>query len=333
MDQERTLQVVLGEAELDDGFLRFVLEGEGFDIVGMASTDDELERVLRGARPDVIVLDAGISATAASEAKEQANGAALVVIWPGDVVAAIADEHVEPHLVVDDLGPAVRNASLRARPREERLVVPDTIDEVIDRWREAERELASAVPAEEAKPDAPRLDRSARGVLVAAMTWILVLTTLATIAVGVPDALDVFVQRSPHRPAPSAPPSTPSPSPETVSGPRTDIRPSGGSGCERPACMGTEHGQPTEKKKHTHQRPETGAPGSRAQAGQANEHHGTEQGKASANDNGATHIPPAPGEGTPGQDVKEEATEGGLKERRQGAGSEAGSSHAVVSIA
>jgi hypothetical protein len=329
---DRTLQVVLGEAEADDGFLRFVLEGEGFDIVGMASTDDELERVLRGARPDVIVLDAGISATAALEAKEQANGAALVVIWPGDVVAAIADEHVEPHLVVDDLGPAVRSASLRARPREERVVIPDTIDEVIDRWRDAERELASAAPAEEAKPEAPRLDRSTRGVLVAAMTWILVLTTLATIAVGVPSALDVFAQRSPHRPTPSAPPSTPSPSPETVSGRRTETRSTGGSGCEPPTCTGTGHGQPTKEKKRTHPGSE-GTPGSQAQAGQANEHHGTEQGQANANDNGASHIPPTPGEGSPGQDVKAEATEGGLKERRQGAGSDVGSSHAVVSIA
>jgi hypothetical protein len=331
---DRTLQVVLGEAEADDGFLRFVLEGEGFDIVGMASTDDELERVLRGARPDVIVLDAGISASAAVEAKEQANGAALVVIWPGDVVAAIADEHVEPHLVVDDLGPAVRSASLRARPREERIVIPDTIDEVIDRWREAERGLAPAAPPEEARPESPRLDRSTRGVLVAALTWILVLTTLATIAVGVPGALDVFAQRSPHRPTPSAPPSTPSPSPDPVSRPGTDIRSTGGSGCERPACRGTGNGQPTKKKKmQTHPGPETGTPGSQAQAGQGNAHHGTEQGQANANDNGATHIPPAPGEGSPGQDVKEEATEGGLKERRQGAGSDAGSSHAAVSIA
>jgi hypothetical protein len=339
MDRERTLQVVLGEAEPDDGFLRFVLEGEGFDIVGMASTDGELERVLRGARPDVVVVDAGISARAALEAKEQANGAALVVVWPGDVVAAIADEHVEPHLVVEDLGSAVRSASLRARPREERVVIPDTIGEVIDRWREAERAHVPAAPQEEARPDPPRLDRSARGMLVAAMTWILVLTTLATIAVGVPRALDVFAQRSPHRPTPSARPSTPSPSPETVSRPGTDIRSTGGSGCERPPCLGTGHGQhgdPTKKKKQqSHQGPETGTPGSQAQSGQANEHGGTDQGKANANENGATHIPPAPGEGTHGQDVKDEATEGGLKERRQGTGtgSGIGSSDVVVSIA
>jgi hypothetical protein len=218
MDRERTLQVVLGEAEPEAGFLRFVLEGEGFDIVGLASTDAELGRVLRGARPDVIVLDAGISARAALEAKEQANGAALVVIWPGDVVAAIADEHVQPHLVVDDLGPAVRTASLRARPREERVEIPDTIGEVIDRWREAERVAAPAALPVEARPESPRLDRSARGVLIAALTWILVLTTLATIAVGVPKALDVLAGRSPGHPRPSLHP-VPSPSPRTVSAP------------------------------------------------------------------------------------------------------------------
>src|SRR5919204_605825 len=196
---------------------------------------------------------------------------------------------------------------------------------------EGERGLAPAAPPEEARPESPRLDRSTRGVLVAALTWILVLTTLATIAVGVPGALDVFAQRSPHRPTPSAPPSTPSPSPDPVSRPGTDIRSTGGSGCERPACRGTGNGQPTKKKKmQTHPGPETGTPGSQAQAGQGNAHHGTEQGQANANDNGATHIPPAPGEGSPGQDVKEEAIEGGLKERRQGAGSDPGSSHALV---
>src|SRR5919198_3448313 len=251
---DRTLQVVLGEAEPDDGFLRFVLEGEGFDIVGMASTDDELERVLRGARPDVIVLDAGISATAALEAKEQANGAALVVIWPGDVVAAIADEHVEPHLVVDDLGPAVRSASLRARPREERVVIPDTIDEVIDRWREAERGLAPAGAPEEARSEPPRLDRSTRGVLVAALTWILVLTTLATIAVAVPGALDVFAGRSPGRPTPSVGP-TPSPSARTEKATDTEPVPTTSTGGCDSGCSAIEQ-RSTNKKGSKRQRNE-----------------------------------------------------------------------------
>ena len=65
MGPERRVQVVLGEAERDDGLLRFVLEAEGFDLVGLASSDEELDRVLRGARPSVVVLDGGISAAAA----------------------------------------------------------------------------------------------------------------------------------------------------------------------------------------------------------------------------------------------------------------------------
>ena len=72
IDRERRVQVVLGEAERT-GILRFVLEGEGFDIVGMASTDEELERVLLGARPSVIVLDGGISVAAALEARDTRN--------------------------------------------------------------------------------------------------------------------------------------------------------------------------------------------------------------------------------------------------------------------
>ena len=69
MDHQRRVQVVLGEAERTDGLLRFVLEAEGFDIVGLASDDHELVRVLRGARPAVVVLDGGISAAAAVEAR------------------------------------------------------------------------------------------------------------------------------------------------------------------------------------------------------------------------------------------------------------------------
>ena len=46
MQRERRVQVVLGEAERADGLLRFVLEAEGFDLIGMASNDEELARVL-----------------------------------------------------------------------------------------------------------------------------------------------------------------------------------------------------------------------------------------------------------------------------------------------
>ena len=37
----------------------FVLEGEGIDIIGRAGDDAELERLLRGVRPTVVVVDGG----------------------------------------------------------------------------------------------------------------------------------------------------------------------------------------------------------------------------------------------------------------------------------
>src|SRR4026208_277588 len=96
MDHQPRVQVVLGEAERTDGLLRFVLEAEGFDIVGLAPGDGELARVLRGARPTVVVLDGGISVAAALEAKQRSNGAALVVVWPDGASAGGAEGRGDP---------------------------------------------------------------------------------------------------------------------------------------------------------------------------------------------------------------------------------------------
>ena len=124
MQRERRVQVVLGEAERADGLLRFVLEAEGFDLIGMASNDEELSRVLRGAKPSVLVLDGGISAAAALDARQRINGAALVVVWPDGVSAVLAEERVEPHMVIEDLGDAVRRAAARVE-RADTIVVPE----------------------------------------------------------------------------------------------------------------------------------------------------------------------------------------------------------------
>ena len=129
MQPQRRVQVVLGEAERADGLLRFVLEGEGFDLVGLASSDEELERVLRGARPSVVVLDGGISAAAALRARESLEDAALVVVWPDGISAVLAEERVEPSLVIEDLGDAVRRAVDRVRPPIEPVVVLDADDD------------------------------------------------------------------------------------------------------------------------------------------------------------------------------------------------------------
>lgn len=199
IDRERRVQVVLGEAERT-GILRFVLEGEGFDIVGMASTDEELERVLLGARPSVIVLDGGISVAAALEAREHASGASLVVVWPAGVTAVLAEERVDPHLVMEDLGAAVRRASRGAEDRDVPIRIPEFLEVA------PPLEALRVVPARsnEGEPPEPARPGRTRGrVLVAAATWILVLTALTTIAVAVPNALDLFDQDRASRRSPS----------------------------------------------------------------------------------------------------------------------------------
>jgi len=200
MDLQPRVQVVLGEAERTDGLLRFVLEGEGFDIVGLASNDQELARVLRGARPTVIVLDGGISAAAALQARRSSPGASLVVVWPDGVSAVLAEERVDPHLVIPDLGEAVRKAAHRAEPIEPVIRVPESLH-IATTVRH--RPVPPPVRSEPARP--ARVARRGSRLLVAAATWMLVLTALGTIAVAVPKAFDLF-------PSERAPRSFPSPS-------------------------------------------------------------------------------------------------------------------------
>ena len=196
MDHQPRVQVVLGEAERTDGLLRFVLEGEGFDIIGLAADDRELTRVLRGARPAVIVLDGGISAAAALEARRSSPGASLVVVWPDGVSAAVAEEHVEPDLVISDLGDAVRRAGRRAELRKP----PDPMPELL---RRATTDRPVPAPVRKAPvrntPSRPaRTGRRGSGLLVAAATWLLVITALGTIAIAVPKALDRSRERAPR---------------------------------------------------------------------------------------------------------------------------------------
>jgi hypothetical protein len=188
MDLRPRVQVVLGEAERTDGLLRFVLEGEGFDIVGLASDDQELARVLRGARPTVIVLDGGISAAAALDARRSSPGASLVVVWPDGVSAVLAEERVDPHLVIPDLGEAVRKAAHRAEPIEPLIRVPESLHIATT----PRRPIPPPVRSEPAKPKPARVARRGSRLLVAAATWMLVLTALGTIAIAVPKAFDLF---------------------------------------------------------------------------------------------------------------------------------------------
>jgi hypothetical protein len=86
------------------GFLRFVLEGEGYEVVGEAATPAELARSVGAHDPDVVVIDDGIGATSVGMVHELAPAAKVVLIWPSAVVPIGGDARVEPSNVLRELG-------------------------------------------------------------------------------------------------------------------------------------------------------------------------------------------------------------------------------------
>jgi hypothetical protein len=227
MQRERRVQVVLGEAERADGLLRFVLEAEGFDLVGLASSDEELSRVLRGAKPSVVVLDGGISAAAALDARQRVDGAALVVVWPDGVSAVLAEERVEPHMVVEDLGAAVRRAAARVE-RAHTIVVPDAGPQEPTAQESPVPQNVPVVEIEAQPPPPQPWRRRGRGaqLVVAAATWLLVITAFTAIAATVPRVVDTF-RGTQNVPRPSSAPPSERPAGPTAtpaSGPEEDAR-------------------------------------------------------------------------------------------------------------
>jgi hypothetical protein len=193
------LRVVLGEAE-PSGVLRFVLQGEGFHLVGMAACDDDVRRVLAGARPSAIVLDAGISAPVALEIRERYPDVPLVLVWPPGVAAVLADEHVDPAEVVTELGSAVRRAAARAAAR-------NALDAVRPAEHVGTRAFVVDVVRITAPVQAPRPLPRRR--MVSHPTAFVVAVALlnlllgATIALGVPFAVDHILQRPDRRGSPA----------------------------------------------------------------------------------------------------------------------------------
>ena len=61
----RPVRVVVAEGAPErKGLLRFTLEHEGYEVVGEAAASADLARELALHRPDVVVMDDGIGATA-----------------------------------------------------------------------------------------------------------------------------------------------------------------------------------------------------------------------------------------------------------------------------
>jgi hypothetical protein len=187
---ERAVRVVLGEADPSSSIVQFVLEGEGFAIIGRAANDVDLGRVLAGARPDVIVLGDGISAAAAQRARDAVASASLVVVWPRDVVALVADERVLPDDVVDELGGAVRRAAVHVRHADEELAVPAPST--------VARDLVALVP----DAGGTTRHRHRRRVLAAAAMMIVYAAALSTVAAAVTGVWDVGGIRG-GRPSPA----------------------------------------------------------------------------------------------------------------------------------
>ena len=101
-------RVVLAEADAP-GSLHYLLEAEGFQVVGCASDEDELGRVLgQDVRPDVIVLDADVVATSSLVARRLAPEAHVIAVWPDAVQPPPGGERVDPRMVYEELGPAIR---------------------------------------------------------------------------------------------------------------------------------------------------------------------------------------------------------------------------------
>ena len=110
------------------GLLRFVLEGEGFDVVAEAKGSADLSGAVEQQRPDVVVLDDGIGVMAVSMVHEVDPHAKVVLVWPSAVVPIGGDARVEPAKILRDLGPAVEQVAAAGAGLTETFERPDWID-------------------------------------------------------------------------------------------------------------------------------------------------------------------------------------------------------------
>ena len=127
----RRIRIVVGEGRTAQrGLLRFVLEGEGFDVIGEATGSADLSGVIQEKRPDVVVLDDGIGVMAVSMVHEVAPDTKIVLVWPAAVVPIGGDARVEPAKILKDLGPAVEHVAAATVGLFETFQRPEWIDRV-----------------------------------------------------------------------------------------------------------------------------------------------------------------------------------------------------------
>ena len=99
---------------------------EGFRVVGCASDEVELDRILQqDVDPDVVVLDTEISIASVAVARERAPAAHVIVVWPDAVLAPTGTERTSPWLVYELLGPSIRARTRRPKPSLEASAAPE----------------------------------------------------------------------------------------------------------------------------------------------------------------------------------------------------------------
>jgi hypothetical protein len=159
---EQRVRVMVGEGQTTrKGLLRFVLENEGYDVVAEATSTLELAQRLVIHRPDVVVVDDGIDASAVGMMREVLPSAKVVLVWPRGVTAVGADARLEPSEVMTSLGSTVGRLMGRGpviappRPRfspPDVIVVPEPEPAVPE---EPEEPAVASTPGVLATPDLP----------------------------------------------------------------------------------------------------------------------------------------------------------------------------------
>ena len=195
VSHEPVVRVVLAGADAPDS-LRYLLDAEGFLVIGCASDETQLARLLRpGLDPDVVVLDTDISVPSVLLARERAPSAQVIVLWPDDVQRLPGTERIAPWRVYEQLGPAIRRA-LHERPQP--LAISDPV---------TEQPLSDAPVTRVA--DAPPARAASR----------ISITTVALIAVLMLTMGAAFAMESFHVRLPWAAPRTGGPAPPQTGGP------------------------------------------------------------------------------------------------------------------
>jgi hypothetical protein len=163
------VRVVVGETgSRREGLLTFVLEGEGFDVVGSAENVADVSRLVTIHRPDVVVLDDGIGVTAVGVVRDKLPTAKVVLVWPGAVVPIGGDARVEPANVVRDLAPTI-DRIVGPRALTESVTRPEWIDRV-RKDPGTLREMLSRTPGPPATISVTQLQRRGRPLPPAAGT-------------------------------------------------------------------------------------------------------------------------------------------------------------------